>query len=315
MNSKKNFFNTANFIILIAITIVVFSGCKKDDTCSEITWYQDTDGDGLGNADISIMACEQPLGYVNNNNDDDDDTPVLSDQRIDTEIISGFIGETYPIKIFLPAGYETKNLPVLYLLDGKTYFEDLITWQANIDLEAIIVGVGDHLFQENYDLLRRDFLPGLFYNGTTGGHINFYNFLTEEVVPYIDANYENNHEARTLIGHFSAGLFTNFSLLNQAPENQIFYGLLSINAEILNSYILIDMAENLSNSQNAKNIKFHISQVSSTRKADWYNDLLLEQEFPWLDIELYTFEDENTDAFNLAIVEPSIKKGLQFIYD
>lgn len=314
MNIKKNFLNPANFIILIAITLVILPGCKNDDICPETTWYQDADSDGLGNPNISILDCDQPLGYVNNNNDDDD-TPGPLDQVINTVITSDFIGETYPLNIFLPAGYETKNLPVLYILDGKMYFEDLITWQSNIGLEAIIVGIGDHAFQGNFDLLGRDYLPGLIYNGTTGGHLNFYNFLTEEVVPYIDANYENNHEARTLIGHFTAGLFTNFSVLNKAPENQIFSGFLSINAEILNSDILRDMAENLSYSTDAKNIKLHISQVSSSTKAEWFNDLLLEQEFPWLDIDLYTFEDENTGAFNPAIVEPSIKKGLQFIYD
>ena len=314
MNIKENLLSPANFILFIAMTLVFFSGCKKDDMCSETTWYQDADNDGLGNPDISTLGCDKPLGYVSNNSDTDD-TPGPSDKRINAEINSVFIGETYPLKIFLPAGYETKNLPVLYMLDGKTYFEDLITWQYQIDFEAIIVGVGDYLFQENYDLLARDYRPGFSYNGTTGGHLNFYNFLTEEVVPYIDTNYENNHEARTLIGHFAAGLFTNFSLLNKAPEDQFFYGFLSINQEILNSNILTDMAENLSYTQNAKNIKLHISQVSSTMKAEWFNDLLLVQEFPWLDIDFYTFEDENTAAFNPAVVEPSVKKGLQFIYD
>jgi len=32
-------------------------------------WYQDSDGDGLGNPSSTTSACSQPLGYVNNNND------------------------------------------------------------------------------------------------------------------------------------------------------------------------------------------------------------------------------------------------------
>jgi predicted alpha/beta superfamily hydrolase len=282
--------------------------------CTEITWFADVDNDGLGNPDMSIKACDKPAGYVDNNNDDNDN-PAPTDQRHDAQIASTFIGENYSLKIFLPADYESKNLPVVYLLDGKTYFEDVITWQSEIDFEAIVVGVGDHLFNEDIDLRRRDFLPGFSYNGEMGGHIDFYNFLTKEVIPYIDDNYESDQNKRTLIGHHAAGLFTNFSLLNEAPEDQLFYGFLSINSEILNSIILIEMAENLPTSSNGKKIRFLHSQVSSTTKAEWFNDLLIEMGYPWLEIDLFTMEDENTAAFNPAVVEPSVKRGLEFIYD
>lgn len=62
------------FSILFFIgTIIIFSSCKgDDDSCTEITWYQDADGDGLGNPDVSELACEQPSGYVENNSDLDD---------------------------------------------------------------------------------------------------------------------------------------------------------------------------------------------------------------------------------------------------
>ncbi len=32
--------------------------------CVEKTWYQDADGDGLGNPYVTILSCEQPSGYV-----------------------------------------------------------------------------------------------------------------------------------------------------------------------------------------------------------------------------------------------------------
>jgi putative esterase len=313
MNVKENLLYMANFTILIIITMAILSGCKKDDICSETTWYQDADGDGLGNPAISIMECDQPSGYVNNN-DDDDDTPGPYDQYINTEINSSFIGETYPLNIFLPAGYETKNLPVLYLLDGKYYFEDVIKYTREIEFEVIIVGIGDHFFKEEFDLRRRDFLPGVTYNGVMGGHLNFYKFLTQEVVPYIDQNYENDRDSRSLIGHHAAGLFTNFSLLNEAPENSLFYGFLSINAEILNQSILVDMADSLVFSPDAGTIKLHISQVSSTLKGEWFYQLFEDIAFPWLSFDLFTVEDTSTAAFNPVVVEPSIKDGLKFIY-
>jgi len=46
--------------------------CKDEDPCEELDWYEDADGDGLGNPDISQSACEQPDGFVSDNSDTDD---------------------------------------------------------------------------------------------------------------------------------------------------------------------------------------------------------------------------------------------------
>ena len=40
--------------------------------CIESAWYQDADDDGLGNPDVSQMACDQPDGYVADNSDTDE---------------------------------------------------------------------------------------------------------------------------------------------------------------------------------------------------------------------------------------------------
>lgn len=54
-------------------TLILISSCKDDDNpCAEITWYQDADGDGLGNPDVTFESCEAPTGYVANADDDDD---------------------------------------------------------------------------------------------------------------------------------------------------------------------------------------------------------------------------------------------------
>jgi hypothetical protein len=44
----------------------------KEEPCEEEVWYQDNDGDGFGNPDVSLMACEKPTGYVKDNTDCDD---------------------------------------------------------------------------------------------------------------------------------------------------------------------------------------------------------------------------------------------------
>lgn len=53
---------------------MLLSSCEKEDDnpCTESTWYQDMDSDGLGNPAVSQEACDQPEGYVSNSDDDDD---------------------------------------------------------------------------------------------------------------------------------------------------------------------------------------------------------------------------------------------------
>jgi uncharacterized repeat protein (TIGR01451 family) len=43
-----------------------------ESNCEILNWYQDSDGDGYGNAFVILSACEQPVGYVNSADDCDD---------------------------------------------------------------------------------------------------------------------------------------------------------------------------------------------------------------------------------------------------
>ncbi|WP_281612792.1 DUF3500 domain-containing protein [Flammeovirga sp. SubArs3] len=90
----------SNLTLLIILGGLTFTACDEttsndDEACTETTWYQDSDNDGLGDPDASTEACEQPEGYVANSNDTDDtggsstsecDTPGEVDQSTDTEI-------------------------------------------------------------------------------------------------------------------------------------------------------------------------------------------------------------------------------------
>lgn len=66
-------------IVLLGLSAVLFSSCQDDEgACPETAWYQDADGDGLGNPAISQTACDQPAGYVADNTDTDDSDSMIS---------------------------------------------------------------------------------------------------------------------------------------------------------------------------------------------------------------------------------------------
>lgn len=318
---KGRTINTSSSLVHFALFTFLFcilmSSCKKEEECQQTLWYQDNDEDGRGTPSVSLLNCEQPEGYVDNDIDEDDTQAYLYDRYFQEQINSIHLSETYPIKIFLPGIYDTdKNLPVLYVLDGAYYFEDVIKYIKDIEFDAIVVGIGDYTPNApGQDYLRaRDFIPGTIYEGVSDGHLRFYKFLTEEVVPYIDQNYENDPKSRTLVGHQMAGVCTNFSLLKGASENLVFHGYLSINPTTTNRYIFENLLDSLNFAPDTEPLRLFLSQVSANQKGEWFYLDLKEQAFPWLNLELYTVEDSSTVSFNPVVVEPSIKEGLKFIY-
>ncbi len=64
-------FDCSSFYGLSENSLYATWNCVASD-CVELTWYQDADGDGLGNPQVSQLSCEQPAGYVSNSSDTDD---------------------------------------------------------------------------------------------------------------------------------------------------------------------------------------------------------------------------------------------------
>ncbi len=76
-----------------------------DEGLTFITYYQDMDGDGFGNPDVSIEDCMSPIGYVENNDDCDDDNAEINpdatevcdtiDNNCNDEVDEGLAFTTY----------------------------------------------------------------------------------------------------------------------------------------------------------------------------------------------------------------------------
>lgn len=56
----------------IAVIITILPSCENQEPCMSSEWYEDKDGDGLGNPNVSVISCEQPNDFVDNHEDKDD---------------------------------------------------------------------------------------------------------------------------------------------------------------------------------------------------------------------------------------------------
>jgi predicted alpha/beta superfamily hydrolase len=122
------------------------------------------------------------------------------------------VQDKFTIYVGLPTTYDPESSDqyhTIYLLDGDWYFDGshwrmpdngvkgivrTLSYQGLIP-ESIVVGIG-YPRENNRG---RDFLWD--YN-------NFYAFLINELIPFIDENYNTDVTGRTLIGHSDGAFFT-----------------------------------------------------------------------------------------------------------
>ncbi len=102
------------------------------DTCQD--WYEDADEDGLGNPEESQYACEQPEGFVANSDDDDDLlSNILSiSERVELTIYPIPVSSVLKIEGLNGAGYSIHDLSGQKLLTSN---------KSEISMEAFNAGV------------------------------------------------------------------------------------------------------------------------------------------------------------------------------
>ncbi len=152
-------------------------------------------------------------------------------------LASKILGEDRKIYIQIPAKKKgQERCPVLYVLDGESHF-DLVSqycgylgrWDVNVIPEMIVVGIG------NTDRAR-DLTPtrSVFnYFGkespeswlkTSGGNEKFFQFLQQEVMPYVESHYRTE-PFKIFAGHSFGGITVVNNML--------------IHPEMFNAYIAV----------------------------------------------------------------------------
>lgn len=166
-----------------------------------------------------------------------------------TTVFSTHCQYDYPIKVHVPkTEAPAEGFPVLFVLDGQRYsdmifrvMENQIRNSPKTKVEPFIVVSIGH--QEDNVVNRRyyDFTaPAENYTFPirrgkqmqevpAGGALNFKNFIKEELMPFVQAEYAVNPEQFYLYGHSLGGLFTLWTYLT---DPQLFTKFVAISPSI-----------------------------------------------------------------------------------
>ena len=142
-------------------------------------------------------------------------------------LFSAIRGRDYHLSVALPDSYKTSTqaYPVMYVLDGDFNFgvaaglTRFSTAFKNVP-ELIIVGIGYAMETTDEFARLRDLdfdIPGV--PGASPDSVSnlFLDALTQEIIPFIDANYRTIPSDRCLQGYSSGGFFVLYVLFQQ-PE-------------------------------------------------------------------------------------------------
>jgi len=145
-------------------------------------------------------------------------------------LFSTIRGREYHLSVALPDSYHTATqaYPVIYVLDGDFNFGVAagLTRFSNVFKnvpELIIVGIGYEMetTEQWVELRDLDFdVPGM-PGAASGSAANlFLEALTQEIAPFIDANYRTIPSERCLQGYSSSGIFVLYALFQQPDAFQ-----------------------------------------------------------------------------------------------
>lgn len=147
---------------------------------------------------------------------------VAKTDYIDSEILN----EERRLLIHVPKGNSNKTYPVVYVLDGDSYFHSVVALiqqlslisRNNICPKMIVVGIPN-------THRNRDLSPTKGELPNSGGGANFMSFIEKELIPHIDSKYPTK-PYRIFIGHSLGGL-TVMNTLIHTPH-------------LFNAYVAID---------------------------------------------------------------------------
>jgi len=248
---------------------------------------------------------------------------------------SNVIGEDYYIYVNLPKGYKQKKnvkYPVIYLLDGNAYFDHIKNYvresseKNRFEKEPIIIGIGykNAYFMDSLRIRDYTYPKALAQDSfsTSGGADLFYSFITNELIPHIDRNYNTDTTARTIMGHSFGGYFSLYALLREmqspAVKHQVFSNYISASPSInyYNNYILtqLEKLEKHKSHTLQKNSDLYATMGSNELEGEMHQRFHMFRQIlkDYRSLHLKTKVYQNKDHLGTAI--PSFEDAIKRLY-
>ena len=218
-------------------------------------------------------------------------TASIPDTEVRT-IRSSSTHQEYRISVALPATYARqldKTYPVIYLLDANSLFGMVTEMVRSMSIrvpfcnelpDTLVVGIGysvdGHLspngMNEQVASLRlRDFLPIVDANSEqamlqmfpalksveSGGASHFLQFIQQELIPLVEAEYRVDTTNRTLLGHSWGGVFALYTLFQ---EPRLFQRYVVVGADLpLGKGIILDYEQAFAKQHDALPVRLYLA--------------------------------------------------------
>jgi len=142
----------------------------------------------------------------------------IEGSRDTRSITSTSTGTFYPLSLYLPpaSAGPRDRLPVMYVLDGESWFETLVGIAESNRLRVIIVAIN------SAGQRSRDFVPANSCTTNGGGHASYFAFLRQELIPYVESAIGGDPTRRILFGHSHGGSFALFAMFSEPPGSHTF---------------------------------------------------------------------------------------------
>lgn len=238
---------------------------------------------------------------------------VIIGQRI--KMSSSSFGAERDVAIHLPDGYadNENRYPVLFVLGGDSYFvpsTGLTTYLASDgrmpQVIVVAVPIEDWAGEFTYTQARD---TAAFY-ATSGGADRLRCFLSEELIPYLDANYRTQ-PLRILVGHSLGGLFA-VETMTRYPG--LFQVTIAISPSIFyNDGEWVDGLSTFLLDRNSFTHHLYLSLANETRMAPYVEravDMLGRHAPRGLSHYLQRFPDES----HVSVAIPALYQGLKSVF-
>lgn len=137
-------------------------------------------------------------------------------------------GTDYALNLYLPpaSAGPASSLPVVYLLDGESWFTTLVNSFEASRTRALIVGIAGSGQRS------RDYVPNNQCTSGGGGQAAYFDFIRNELFAHVQGIAGGNSGRRLLFGHSHGGSFVLYAMLAQPPGAQDFVAYLASDSSI-----------------------------------------------------------------------------------